>query len=471
MYQVIDQAQPPLQFLPQIYNPLVAKTVRFLLPAWLKFQCGINQIETENLIELVKLYQQFAAGKVRFILAFRHPCTDDPFTMAYLLGHLVPRAAHQQGIKLRSPVHSYFLYDRGVPLWAGGLAHWLLPRMGGSSIFRGKLDTLGLKAARQLLMDGQFPLAIAPEGATNDHNELISPLEPGVAQLGFWCAEDLLQAGRPEEVVIVPVCIQYRYEQSPWLQLEQLLNQMEREIGLPPMPWQDRSAMAFYDRLLHLGEHCLTLMEAHYSRFYHQRFPALEPTESAQHNLMVRLQRLLNTALQVAESYFKLEPRGTFVDRCRRLEQVGWEWMFRTDLASLSPLERGLADWMAQEASLRLMHMRLAERLTSITGDYIRSNPSPDRFAEVTLILWKILASITNGNPNESPKLGQRRVKLTIGMPLSVSDRWGEYSKDRRSARQAVSNLTADLQASLEGMITLSTPANDPLNQPQKHSL
>ena len=135
--------------------------------------------------------------------------------MLYLLSRGVPKAAREYDIKLRSPVHSHFVYDRGMTIWAGDWLGWLFSRLGGIPIHRGKrLDRTGLRAARELLVNGQFPLAIAPEGATNGHSETVSPLEPGVAQLSFWCAEDLRKKGRSEQVYIVPIGIRYTYPQS-----------------------------------------------------------------------------------------------------------------------------------------------------------------------------------------------------------------------------------------------------------------
>lgn len=82
----------------------------------------------------------------------------------------------------------------------------------GIPIQRGKLDLVGLRTARHLLANSHLPMAVAPEGATNGHNQIVSPLEPGITQLGFWCVEDLLKAGRSEQVLLVPIGIQYRYE-------------------------------------------------------------------------------------------------------------------------------------------------------------------------------------------------------------------------------------------------------------------
>jgi hypothetical protein len=450
-------AQPQLEFIPQDLNFRVLAGVQLLLPAWLRWVVGLRRIHVENAETLVDLYQQFQTGKARFLLAFRHPCTDDPFCMAYLLGHVVPRAARRKGVKLKSPIHSYFLYDRGIPLWAGAGVGWLFPKLGGSSIFRGKLDLPGLKAARGLLVAGQFPLAAAPEGATNDHSELVSPLEPGLAQIGFWAAEDLANAQRTESVYVVPVGIQYAYCQPPWSALQALMSQLEQDLGLAPATFSGDVSGQLYQRLLRLVDAALATMEAFYRKVYHQDLPELEepePSDQTPNRLrMVRLERLMETALSVAEAYFGIKSKGGFTDRCRRLEQAAWDGIYREDLSQLSPLSKGLADWQAQEAQLRLGHMRWVERFTAITGRYIQAKPTSNRFAEILLVLNKVITTLKGGDTNQIPNFGPRKVRLTIGTPISVTQRFERYSQDRRQARQAVNDLTNDLQQALQDLI------------------
>lgn len=460
LLNVVCQAQPALAFIPQAVDMRVVGAVQLLLPAWLRWAVGLKQIEVAHGEVLAELYQKFENKKVRFLIAFRHPCTDDPLCMAYLLGHGVPKAAKQAGIPLLKPVHGYFLYDRGIPLWAGSGVAWLFPKMGGSSIFRGKLDMPGLRAARDLLVNGDFPLAAAPEGATNDHGELVSPLEPGLAQLGFWAVEDLQAAGRDEEVYIVPVGIQYRYCQPPWAALQELMTQLELDAGLTPLTFsgvESEPGAQLYQSLLRVAEHLLTTMEDFYQQYYHQPMPKLElpPDEESQANslLIARLQRLLETGLKVAESHFGIKSKGNFCDRCRRLEQAAWDRMYRDDLNQQSPLQRGLADWVAAEASWRLGHMRWVERFTAITGQYIREKPTPDRFAEILLILGRVTTWLKGGKGEKVKPIGPRRVKLTIGQPISVTERYPIYSQDRRQSRQAVTQLTDDLQIALKNLI------------------
>ncbi|MEG4121615.1 1-acyl-sn-glycerol-3-phosphate acyltransferase [Microcoleus sp. N9_B4] len=473
----ISQVQPPLEFIPPAYNPLMMQGCKQILPWWLRFRTSISHVQAENVETLAELFHQFQDQKVRFLLAFRHPNSDDPYCLGQLIWKLVPQAARAKGIPLQFPVHSHFIYDRGIPLWAGAGVGWLYSQLGGTPIVRGKIDRAGLRSARNLFANSQFPIAAAPEGATNGHNEIVSPLEPGIAQMGFWCVEDLLKAGRTEKVLIVPIGIQYRYINPPWQPLEKLLTQLEIDCGLPPLERTDIENLKTanpdsenpnhqfqYLRLIRLGSHLLTVMEEFYSRFYHKNLPPKlstlpssiteKTTTNFDNEVMIaRLKALLDVGLEVAEEYFNLKPKGSLIDRCRRLEQAGWEYIYREDIkdiAALSPLERGLADRLAEEASLRMWHMRLVESFVSVTGRYVAEQLTAERLAETTLLLWDVLARIKGGNPFGRPKLGKQQVQMTVGEPISVSDRWDRYQTSRRLA---VAELTQDLQSALEAMI------------------
>ncbi|MGA7936352.1 MAG: 1-acyl-sn-glycerol-3-phosphate acyltransferase, partial [Kovacikia sp.] len=61
--------------------------------------------------------------------------------------------------------------------------------------------------------------------------------------------------------------------------------------------------------------------------------------------------------------------------------------------------------------------------------------------------------------PFNRPKLGKMKALLTIGQPISVSDRWATYHASRRGAKQAITELTQDLQTVLEKMASGSEEA------------
>ncbi len=272
----IQAAQPALRFIPPDYSRWVHWLCRAALP-WLLRSRGLVHFETSGSESLATLFAEAQSGRSRLLIAFRHPSTTDPLVMAQLLWREVPRAARRHGLSLKAPVHSQFLYDRGIPLWAGDAAGWILSKLGGIPIQRGKLDRLALKTARDLFAHGPFPLAIAPEGATNNHGELLSPLEPGLAQMAFWCCEDLAAAGRHERVLIVPIGLQYLSTSDDWGAIDRLLGRLEDLLGpstatvaasssavseLPADP--DQAPEHRYQRLIALSEQLLTLLEGFY---------------------------------------------------------------------------------------------------------------------------------------------------------------------------------------------------------------
>lgn len=455
-YAIVQQAQPALRFLPPDYQPWLHRLVKTVLPFLLRSH-GIQRVETTGSEELARLLAQFQARQARVILAFRHPSTQDPLVLAHLLWKTVPTVARRNRIPLRSPVHSQFLYDRGIPIWAGQFTGWVLSKMGGIPIQRGKLDRLALKTARAGLINSEFPLAIAPEGATNNHSEILSPLEPGIAQLAFWCCEDLATAQRSESVFIIPISLQYPFvDRQNWASIDHLLTDCEQQLRLVQKrsPAVEHSDEQRYTRFARLGLEMLTLIEAFYRQAYGQiledKHTQTTTQETPNLDFTLRLQHLREVALTVAESHFNLPAKGTISDRCRRIEQAGWDRIYRENLDQLSPVARGLADWNAIEASIRMGHMRLVEQFAAVSGSYVREKPTIDRYAEVLTIIARAIAWIEGRNPQSIPQLGKKIAKIQIGEPINVSDRYQNYRQNRRTA---IGQLTADLQIQLEQSI------------------
>lgn len=433
-------AAAPLDFRPPRLDRRVLAGARLVLPLWLRWCSGITGVQVVDRPRLQEAIDGFRAGHWRLLLAFRHPSLDDPAVLAQLLWR-----------ELRQPAHAQFIYDRGIPLWAGEGMGWLLSHLGGSSILRGKHDGPGLRSARQLLLDGPHPFAAAPEGATNGLNEALSPLEPGVAQLAFWTAESLQRAGRPEQVRILPIGVQYRYTRSVWPALEALLSQLEHDLGVTPPYARRATPEALYGRLLALAERLLDRLEVFYRSGYGAELPPPPLVDDPNTALAERLQRLLDTALALLERSFGLTPRGSLQDRCRRLEQAGWDRQY-PDLGAVSPLERGLADRLAEETERRLWTMRLAEGFVGVSGHYVRDHPSQERFADTLLLLWDTRCRILGQAPLR-PRLGPRQVRLSVGEALTVDDRLVDYRVDRRAA---VAALTEALDQRLQGLIVPS---------------
>ncbi|MGK7898633.1 MAG: 1-acyl-sn-glycerol-3-phosphate acyltransferase, partial [Xenococcus sp. (in: cyanobacteria)] len=200
------------------------------------------------------------------------------------------------------------------------------------------------------------------------------------------------------------------------------------------------------------SEHLLSLMEEFYSKYYQQ---TIAPEYK---DLPSRLQALLNGALSVAEQAFAVKPKGNLSERCRRVEQAGWERIYRQDipeLEKLTPVAKGLANLVASEAQLRLWHMRLVENLVSVTGRYVVEKPTVERFADTILLLWRIVSRLKGQSSNAKPPfLGKKWAQFTVRSPLLISNYWDDYKSNRR---QAIARLTQDLQSSLEQAISSTT--------------
>jgi 1-acyl-sn-glycerol-3-phosphate acyltransferase len=450
-----------LEFIPPRLDSRVLAGARRLLPLWLH-RAGLRSVRVEDMERLQAAMEAFQGGRSRLLLAFRHPSLDDPAVMAHLLWVELARAGRpgsEGERRFRPRPHAQFLYDRGIPLWAGAPVGWLLSHLGGCSIQRSKLDLPALRTARALLLDGSYPFAVAPEGSTNGHNEVISPLEPGVAQLALWTADDLARAGRPESTTLLPIGLQYSFITPVWPAIERLLRELETEVGLPPTPDRSLEPQRLYERLYSLAVVILTRMESFYRDAYHQPLPKAPDATPASNNsdFGARLSRLMEAALQVAERALAVEGRGDVNERCRRLEQAGWDRLYpasgtATPLAA-SALERGLASRLAEQTAQQLWHMRLVESFVAVSGSYVKDDPSQERFADSLLILWDTLCRIRGGKPERRPRLGVRRAQIRIGEAIAVAPRLAAYRADRRSA---VANLTADLQREMEGLIVPS---------------
>ena len=450
--QHFDTVQPPLEFVPPQFDPIVFPVLKYMGPLWMRLNASVSGATIENPEPLIDLFRAFYSKKARFIIAFRHPSTDDPPSIEHMLLNVLPRTAKNMGKHIPGEGHAHYIYERGILLWGGPGARWLFPRMGSVPIKRGTIDRTALKVVRDLLSNGPFPLAMAPEGTVNGYGEIVNPLEPGVAQMGFWCVDDLQKADREEEVFIVPVGLRYTFNRSPWEKIHQLLCGLETDCGLEvnrqlPADEDKQLGLWFRDRLLKLGAYLLPKAEEFYIRFYGQEL-SQEGTD-----LRARLQALLAASLSVPEGAFGLPAKGSLIERRHKIEQTAWDRIFRTDIediAQLSMVEKAFANQVAKEASALLWHMRIVENFVALRNDYVAEKPTPERVAETAVILWDLVARLRNQPVGSKPKLGQRTARFSIGEPISVTSHWDSYKANRR---RTIATVTDELQAALENML------------------
>ena len=429
-------ARPALHRLPTRPGRFVQQLLQRIIPLALKWQK--LQIRPGNAAErLARAFSAQQRGETTLLLAFRHPSARDPLVLADLFWNRVPQEAKKLGLHLPRPIELRYLYDRGIPIWAGPIIGLLLQRCGGIAIHRGRLDRPALKEARQVLCQGRHALVVAPEGATNNLSGEMAPLEPGVAQLAFWGLEDLAKGNDPRQLILLPIGIRYSWRQQNWTALDQRLSRLEEHLALANEPPEsDRQPR---QRLLQIGSVLLDALEQL------ERIPN-EPDQS----FAKRLATFRQHGLQRAERHFGLRASGTVQERCRRIEQAAWDRIYRDNLETLTPLGRSLADWEAREADLQLTRMRLVEHVSSVSGHYLEEKLEFDRCGELLLVVEDAIGWLQDRPINTGPSLGPQRVELSVGEPLPVIKKLDQYQRNRR---QAVSSLTDALQQALQDLM------------------
>ena len=440
MLRIPDGPRPPLHFLPAARRPWLLAISHW--GSWLQIRAlGIRRVDTTGGRHLVEMYRGLQEGRARFIIAFRHPSTDDGPLVFRLMCGIAAKEASRLGARLPHAPRGYFLYGRDVPEWAGRWLAWFFPRLGAMSVFPGQLDTQSVNAIRRCLTEAPHPLAIAPEGQVTYHNEKVAALEPGTAQLAFWCAEDLRRQGRTEQVFVLPVCFSYHYRESDGKGLARLLAAIERECGLPTLPSApDAKPYARVKRIVH---YLLDRAEDHYARFHGIAFR--QRSDDSPEALQRRVDALVEAALGEAERFFRIAPRGDWVQRVLAVRHAGLTWIHREDIASvrdLPPLDRALAERVAAEAWLRLRHLELADVLEYVRIDYLSPDSSVDRYVESVTTLWDVVNRLEGGNISGRGTPFGRSARIDIAEPLPVARFLETYRGNRR---RGVAEMTAEI--------------------------
>lgn len=447
MLPIPDGPRPPLGFLPPARRPWLLALSR--PGSWLQVRAlGIRGVDTSGGRHLVEMYRRLQEGSARFLIAFRHPSTDDGPLVFHLMCGIARREAARLGVRLPRAPRGYFLYGRDVPEWAGRWLAWFFPRLGALSVFPGQLDSQSLGAIRRCVADAPHPLALAPEGQVTYHNEKVAALEPGTAQLAFWCTEDLRRQGRSEEVFVLPVCFSYHYRESDWPGVERLLAKVERHLGLAPLaaapgakPWA---------RLARVVRHLLDRVERHYERFHGVAFRQRDRGDVE--SLQRRVDAVVEAALAEAERFFGVTPRGDWVQRVLAVRHAGLTWIHREDLGpagTLPPLERALAERVAAEAWLRLRHLELADVLEYVRLDYLSPDSGIDRYVESVTTLWDVVNRLEGGNISGRGTPFPRVARIEIAEPIPAARHQESYRANRR---RGVADLTDEILRSFRAM-------------------
>jgi hypothetical protein len=406
---------PVISFFRAIIQPY-ARALRFREPVLLHSE------------RFISAWNDFLRKKTRLIVGFRHAYGDDPQLMAYTLHHVLPEAAKKNGTPFRKITHAHFLYASEVPLWSGKFVRWLLPKSGAIPVNHVHLDARGMTRIRKILAEGEFPLALAPEGHVTYTSETVGELETGTARFGFWCMDDLESLGRFEPVVFLSVSVHYRYTPKALKTLSRFVTKMEKECGILFSPeTRDASvASSLQEIALRLSGTGKAIL-AHLKSFY---------SELSRTNCGDCQSDILESTVQAAERILALEASGSVMERIYRIRSVAWDRIYRSDIDGMSALGKNLAGRETGEAWYAMRHLDTAELLFHVDLSAVPPEAPLETLIEIANNFYDILERQKGGTVRNRANIFDKYPVIIPGEPLVLNDFRQLYATDKKGALQ-----------------------------------
>lgn len=386
----------PYKFIPPRYSTFWARIIQWWLPTHLRRGYGITSWECRG---AEKLRASLDAGH-GVLLASNHCRPCDPQVLG-LLSREVARPFHMMA--------SWHLFMQSK------LDNFLLPRIGGFSVYREGLDRESLKCATRTVAEAKFPLALFPEGMVSRNNDRLLNLMDGVSFLARSAAKQRAAAPGGGKVVIHPVFIRYFFEGDLAKTVEPVMREIEARLS-----WQAQTHLPLRGRVLKAGQALLTLKEIEY-------LGAPQPGD-----LPSRLPKLLDHLLEPLEKEWAAgRSDGDTMTRVKRLRAAILPDMVTGELTEAEKARR----WR------HFADLYLAQQLICYTGSYLAEGAPPEHFLETVERFEEDLKDVARPH-------APIHAIINVGDAIEVSP-----TRDRGAEHDPV---TEQLRSQLESMLVES---------------
>jgi 1-acyl-sn-glycerol-3-phosphate acyltransferase len=421
----------------KVPEPRISKIIVFLVKIlarlYLFLFLGVARVVLRGETHLFSAFKRALSGKSRCILAFRHPNGGEPQLLAWFIIFKLRRLAAKAGFSFDLKPHVCFVYGYEVVRWGGAVARLVMPLLGAMPVHHSKLDSRGLTRIYDAIINGPYPLAIAPEGQVSYTSEDIPRLEQGPIRIGFHAAARLVKAGKECPVEILPISFHYRYGQWGKMTLEILIKKIERYTGMKK--GGGKPSLSFVERIRRCRDHILEVNEGRYGISADRDRPFSE-----------RVNTMIDAALECTERMLGVKNGDTDIfGRMYFLRQVCWDRIFLPEhesLKGMSRLERASADLRAGEAWHAGRHLELVDFAWYFRVPLPSEEASMHTKIEYVQNLWDFANRTMGGAYSNRTNIFPRRVIIQGGPVLNLTERLPDYHRDKKSAiLKAISDL------------------------------
>lgn len=385
---VIDK---PYVFVPPHRGTWWPRLLRMNLKRRLKSNYGVERVECHG---VEKLRASADAGH-GIVLAANHSRPYDPMTMNEM--------CRQAGV-LPYFMASWHLFMQSR------FQKFIIRRLGCFSLYREGLDRASLNMAIELLEQESRPLIIFPEGYVSRHNELLNPLNEGVAFMARSAAKKRAKATPASQVVVHPVALRYLCVGDVRAAIEPVLTEIESRLS-----WGPQRQRTIEDRIAKVGLALLTLKEIEY----------LGQAQTG--SIAERLQKFIDALLvPIEKEWLKGAAEKHTAARVIKLRAALLPDMVQGPL----PEEERARRWS------QLADMYLAQQVSCYPPAYLAAAPTPERLLETVERYEEDLTDVVRPHPH--------RVVITVGDAIVVSS-----ERQRGSADPVMAGIEAQLKSML----------------------
>jgi|GEM_PF-1125238 len=453
----IVTASPDIKIPEPHLSKLVILLLKRLTRLYLFLFMGVAKIILQEDRYLFEAFERALAGKSRCILAFRHPNGGEPQLLTWFFLSKLRKLAAKKGVRFAQAPHSVFVYSYDVIRWGGWVSRFIMPGIGAMPIYHAKLDSKSMVRIFNSIINGPYPLALAPEGKVSYMTDSVPRLEQGVIRIGFQAAERLVENGIDCPLEILPLSIHFRFGSWGHFTLEWLLRKIERVCGFYR---RGRRKLPFTERVRQCMDYVLKANETRY-----QIKGGTVDGNNTPLPFEMRLEKVVYAALETAERIMDAKSDGDILTRMHRVNQMCWDRIYipgMEDFKGSTQVEQGIMDLQAGEAWYAGRHIGLVELCWYFRVPLPQNEATLHAKVEYAQNLWDFANRSMGGAFKNRVNIFPRRVILQAAPVINLSERLSAYKSDKKST---IATTLSDLEQSYRDCIDTVAKVKDFFNK------